>query len=295
MSENLFMQKYRVIGEYVLSPNEELSQDGDAILCKVCGKRKYESFYSPILSRKVWALANNSDRQDALTVGDGCNCKRDARAQRLRARDDYDNPEFEIKDGKIEATIRGRRNFSRDYGMDWMLSAVPEWGRFAQIEDRYYFQECRYSSVIEVMRLFLETIESGCDWNNDLFIYGNQGTLKTSILCCFRYALLSNTKPTIMVNVRQVIAFIARTPSFAEQLEKVDVLLIDDLGKATLTDRQSKMFEGFVRARANKTTIYASQRSMEGLMEKGYGMGLLNAINARLGDMMAIDMEGGKA
>ena len=30
-------------------------------------------------------------------------------------------------------------------------------------------------------------------------------------------------------------------------------------------------------------------------MEKGYGMGLLNAINARLGDMMAIDMEGGKA
>lgn len=285
--------KLRVVGEYILSPNEELSQDGSYIICKVCGKRKYESRYSRLFGLKVWWNANNESQND-IDVGEGCDCIRDARRISNEAWCEYESPKFEFdKDGKILSKIHDRRDFSREYNFyDWMLSAVPSWGRTAQIEDRFYFQDDRYTTPVQVMRLLLDSLDLGCDWREDIFIYGSQGTLKTSMLCCLRFALYSKCKPVIMVNIRQVIAFIARVPSFAEQLEKVEYLIIDDIGKATLTDRQSGMLEALIKARAGKPTMYASSKSLEGLSEKGYGKGVLDLMKLRLASSYIVDMDG---
>ncbi len=285
--------KLRIVGEYELSPNEELSQDGSCITCKVCGKRKYESKYSGLFGVKAWFLANNEE-QNPIGVGDGCDCLRDAYRSSHDAWHEYEDPKFEFdKDGKVVSKIHERRDFAREYNYyDWMLSAVPDWGRVAAIEDRFYFQDGRYTVPVQVMRLLLDTIKLGCEWRDDIFIHGSQGTLKTSMLCCLRFALYSRCKPVIMVNMRQAIAFIARVPSFAEQLEKVDYLLIDDLGKATLTERQSGMLEALIKARAGMPTIYASSKSLEGLSGKGYGKSLLDLMRLRLASSCIVDMDG---
>lgn len=290
---NAMLQKYRVVGEYVPSGREILSSDGQSLLCDVCGKPKYESTYSPILRRKVWSLARNDSKKSYLYVGDGCNCTRDRYLRKRDARDYYDNPEFEKNGDKIVRMIHGRRNFAWDYGMDWMQECVPSWGRFASIEDRFYMTRLD-STPLQAMRLYLESISNTLTWDYDMFLYGGKGTLKTSMLCCMRYALLSCTIPTIMLNMRQLIFHLARAGEWAEKLERVDNLIIDDFGKATLTDRQSRLVASLLRARDTDRmhTCYGSSADINGLRSKGYGEDIIATISRRVEDPLYIDMEG---
>lgn len=287
LTNEIFKERLKVVGEYRLYPGDFLSADGDKIICGKCGKPRYEAGWSNIYKMRIWMIANNDINPKPLEVGNGCACMHYSRMQREFRLYKYNEPEYE-KDKYDELVKplnmkRPRRNFMFDYGKYWMLDSVPQWGLPLYIEDRFYMKN--YSDAIELVRTLIrlsgESDEKEFNLLASFFIRGGVGSYKTSMLCCVRNWCLNNTEPVVMISMWNLLKTISKgTKEMNDTVNDVDVLLIDDIGKARLSKEQSDKLESLVcyRKNAGKKTGFASTETFEGLKRKGYSESLVRAI-----------------
>lgn len=284
---SILHEKARIVGEYKLLSIEELSPDGNEIRCVGCGKPKYVAEYSGLNGKRVWFLAGATKSM----IGEGCDCLKASRKRKEIRRYEYESAEFsqgKDEDGKPVLTMtRGERNFTFDYSKYWMMESVPDWGIQAMLSDRFY--QSHYTTAVDNIRTVLEEADVSGEFNNSFFFRGDAGSLKTSMLCCLRFKLLSNTIPTIMLSMYNLMRILMREEDKAGQLYTVDHLIIDDLGKATLNKAQEEKLANLVsyRKRASKQTSFGSLLRFDDLSRKGYSKELIDDIRT-----MDCDKEG---
>lgn len=266
----MYEEKIKAVGKYRLAATEELSEDGKTIVCRLCHEPRYVAEYSPVSKCKVWHLAGGNNRE----IGEGCDCQRKTRLAKNARRFEYERAEYKTNDkGELIhplVKVHPERSFAFDYGKYWMLEAVPEWGRQAMLSDVFY--QDHYSESVKFLRTMLETLDTTGNMNQSFFVRGDAGSLKTSMLCCIRFKLLSNTVPTIMTNVWNLLKMMKLDQTRADEIAMVDYLLIDDIGKAHLNPTQAGRIEDLVsfRKRAEKPTSFGSLLTLDDLPSRGY-------------------------
>ena len=268
------IQKTKFVGEYVLSDSERLEKAGSSIVCEHCGEEKYYKRYSPLLGRDIWDSVYRDFKGNIKRVS--CSCSQRAIERNQARREDY-------KDAHNGTDI-----FS-----DWdYLNIQKQAVRFpkACIEDSFYMEN--FNEGIQLMRtLFFVISEEGL--TQDYYFMGEQGTYKTSLLCCMRNLLLERGTSCLMVTPQLIVQSANRNDRMMDFIYKADVLLVDDIGNGQISEEScNKVLKILKQKKANRMpVVYASRYPIKTLKSKGYSDEFVDFLMSQTGGPLQLTRE----
>lgn len=264
------MKIAKVYGEYKLHTTvEALNEAGDKIICKECGEVIAKKRYSSIAGLTIWDNVHRDDKGEIIKQG--CSCY----DRNLKAKKELRHEYFKAN---------GRDAEYAWYYLDRHMDTVPF--PAAEITNRFYMQN--YTDGVAVMRDYIYSWDrEGMDDN--YYFQGNQGSFKTSLMCCIQFCLIRRATPCLITNpIKMANEF--KYQNHLGELFEVDVLIIDDVGLQRINDRLSKEIENLLRNRkANGgRTLIASRYNPDELSARGYSDSLIKTIKSITGSPITL-------
>lgn len=268
--EDKAMKIAKVYGEYKLHTTvEALNEAGDKIVCKECGEVIAKKRYNSMTGLTIWDDVYRDDK--CKIIKQGCSCYN----RNLQAKEDLRHEYFKAN---------GRDAEYAWYYLDRHMDTVPF--PAAEITNRFYMQH--YTDGVAVMRDYLYSWDrEGMDDN--YYFQGNQGSFKTSLMCCIQFCLIRRATPCLITNpIKMANEF--KYQNHLGELYEVEVLIIDDVGLQRINDRLSKEIENLLRNRkANGGyTLIASRYNPDELSARGYSDSLIKTIKSITGSPITL-------
>lgn len=257
--------QFRGTDKYLLKDYEHLADDGEHIICDLCGGIRYVKKTSKMFGKDYWAVIERQGRA-LLPVLTGCTCQQKAR-HRISAIRDGEWKDVADGKGKMTNTFVEGNHSDIIYNSKRYVYSVPSKYRNQWIEsERFWTLEGDSQYGYQQVRNMVESVMMDGDITECFALYGSETA--TALLCAIRTAMITYGVPCIMMDTKTILFHRSNKTPMADELESVEVLLISM--NEWLSDTGRKIIKDLVSARnlgGRRKTMFATEKTLDALLE----------------------------
>lgn len=210
--------------KYQLKDNERLSEDGNAIICTVCGDKKRVKTWSEARNCYSWYLNNTTPEHPFA-----CEC---------------------IRKRKLEEAFKEQKaRFEKVYNSATCRGFIGSLYENLKFDTLPVSKSQSYNKAKETCQRFVEKIDTCKEKGCGIYLWSQSaGTGKSTLMACVRNELIERGEKCLMINTNDLLDFTSNDREIYEGGEflfnssifkNVDILILDDIGVADLTKDNS--------------------------------------------------------